>query len=81
MINILEKDDAVIITVENPSARENELIRQAKALNSNDNTASVFSKFKCNKNKTECKTSGNISSDFGNLDDFEEILSIEDVPF
>lgn len=81
MISILEKDEAVIITVENPSAKEKELIRQAKALNSNDSTASVFSKFKCNKNKAECKASGTVPKDFGNLDDFEEILSIEDVPF
>lgn len=52
MISILEKDGAVIITVENPSVKEKELIRQAKALNSSGSSSSVFSKFKCNKSKT-----------------------------
>lgn len=52
MISILEKDGAVIITIENPTSQEKDLIAKAKNLkNSTSQKCSMFSKFKCNQSE------------------------------
>ena len=85
MIHILEKDGAVIITIENPSSQEKELIQKAKKLTTtSEDLANVFSKFKCNKKKQTVQTSEPAiptNSNTIDLDGFEEICGIEDLPF
>lgn len=79
MLNVLYKDDAVIITIENATAKEREVIKLAeKTLN--DVPSGVWAKFKCAKQsgtsvgmqKPQPKTE--IESILGSLDDFEEII-------
>lgn len=89
MINILEKDGAVIITIEEPSGREKELIRQAKSIkDSARDISGIFGKFKCNKGKTptvsDTSAIDNHNSrppELDSLDGFVEIIGAEDVPF
>lgn len=49
MINIYEKDGAVIITIENATPKEKELIKEAYEIRKGTSKAGgVFAKFKCN---------------------------------
>ena len=50
MLNILYKDDAVIITIENATAREREVVELAEKVNQTVPN-SVWSKFKNNQRK------------------------------
>lgn len=49
MISVFEKDGATIITIENPTKAEYDFIQRAKKFQMN---ANVWSKFKCNQNKS-----------------------------
>lgn len=80
MIHILEKDGAVIITIENPSSQEKELIKRAKKLTTTDDElADIFSKFKCNKKKPPSESP--VPTNSFDLEGFVEICGIDDVPF
>ena len=79
MLNILYKDDAVIITIENATVREREVVELAEKVNQTVPN-SVWSKFKNNQRKgvsvgmQNPQPQSEIESIVGSLDDFEEII-------
>lgn len=79
MISILEKDGAVIITIENPTSQEKDLITKAKNMkNATSEKCSMFSKFKCNKNEqvVEGKQMSLNDNQWINISD-----NLDDLPF
>lgn len=83
MIDIIEKDGAVIITIENPTGEERKLISRAKGLkdNAGNNADSgIWGKFKCNQTRAEHHDKPSATEDNNG---FVEILSFDDsdVPF
>lgn len=116
MINVLEKDGATIISIEKATAKEYNLIAQARDLRreyeKSNEKAKMFAHFKCNqgkktlyeeekeiglalnldeqpdrpevsastvKNAANKESTGNVPKELlGNLDDFVEILGLED---
>lgn len=85
MIDIIEKDDAVIITIEKPTNEERKLINRAKnvmnnAENGNSELSSIWGKFRCNQRKTEQQAEPPAAEENGG---FVEILSFDEdeLPF
>lgn len=82
MINILEKDGATIITIENPTAEEKRLISRAKnvrdnAENGNSELNDIWKKFRCNQKKAEQQDKSPEAEENGG---FVEILSFDELP-
>ncbi|MCM1231600.1 MAG: hypothetical protein NC489_15895 [Ruminococcus flavefaciens] len=83
MTDIIEKDGATIITIENPTAEERKLINQAKNVMNNDENRSselsgIWGKFKCNQKRTEQQDRLPAAEGNGG---FMEILSFDELPF
>lgn len=83
MINILEKDGATIITIENPTDEERKLINNAKNIrdntgNENSKLNGIWEKFKCNQKITEHKDKSSVAED---SEGFIEILGFDELPF
>lgn len=81
MINISEKDGAVIIVIEDASRKEKQLIEEAKALVP---SPIAWGKFKCNQNKQSSEAAKyDIPVDkdgYVDLSSFEDIIG-GDIPF
>lgn len=86
MISIITKNNATIITIENPTALEEKVIqkaRDAEKFSSSD----VWAKFKCNQNSAPAvPVQQNAQSNMAmppvqidDLSDFEEIITDDDV--
>ena len=84
MINIIVKDNATIITIENPTPSEERVIKNAKEAEKLS-SSNVWSKFKCNQKGIVSSDNDNsvstVPEDFIDLSDFEEILCDNEVPF
>lgn len=83
MINILEKDGATIITIENPTDEERKLINNAKNIrdntgNENSKLNGIWGKFKCNQKIAEHKDESSAAED---SEGFVEILGFDELPF
>lgn len=84
MINIIVKDNATIITIENPTPSEERVIKNAKDAEKLS-SSNVWSKFKCNQKGSVCCDNDNsvssVPENFIDLSDFEEILCDDEIPF
>ena len=80
MINIFEKDGAVIITIENATPKEKELIKEAHETKKGTTKAGgVFAKFKCNQKQTE--QAEQLSLDDMQYDVWQSVFDDAELPF